>query len=277
MYRLGCISQEKRKCTTLGPQNQSALFLKIGVKQSLTTMKKGILTIWSLLILFASAIAQPSDFEDLLLPFVDGKYEKVLMKAEKYTLDETTKKEPLPYLFMSMSFYEISMMDDEKMKTKYPDAFKNAVKSLTKYAKLDKEMTYASEYQDFFASIRKAIISEGETHIDQMKWTKAKTSYVTLTQIDPKDAGAHLMLAYVFEQMKSKKESETAFATAEKLLKEKTCTVANDVQKNFLKNSIIVYATKTSGTDKAKARKWMDLGMEMFGEDNEYKVTYESL
>lgn len=249
---------------------------EIWAEQPTTTMKKGILTLWSALAIFVSAMAQPSDFEDLLLPFVDGKYEKVLIKAEKYTLDEGTKKEPLPYLFMSMSFYEISMMDDEKMKTKYPDAFKNAVKSLTKYAKLDKEKSYASEYEDFFASIRKAIISEGETHIDQMKWTKAKTSYVTLTQIDPNDAGAHLMLAYVFEQMKSKKEAETAFATAEKLLKEKTCSVSNDVQKGFLKNAIITFATKM-GSDKVRARKWMDLGMEMFGEDNEYKVTYESL
>ena len=47
-----------------------------------------------------------SDYNDLLLMYVDEKYERCLYKAEKYTLDEKTKKEPLPYLFMSMSYFQ---------------------------------------------------------------------------------------------------------------------------------------------------------------------------
>lgn len=242
------------------------------------SMKKTLFILTFLFGSLLSGFAQPSDFEDLLLPFVDGKYEKVLVKAEKYTLDDATKKEPLPHLFLSMSFFEISKMDDEKMKTKYPDAFKNAVKSLTKYSKLDKEKQFASEYEDFFADIRKAIISEGEVYLDQLKYTKCKATYTTLTQIDANDAGAYLMLGLSFEEMKSKKESETAFATADKLLQEGTATTSNKTQKDFLKNSLILYASKCAAKgDKIKAKKWMEKGMSLFGEDNEYKVTYESL
>ena len=41
---------------------------------------------------------------------VDGgwKYEKVLYKAIRYTEDDDTKKEPVPYVFMSMAFFKIS-------------------------------------------------------------------------------------------------------------------------------------------------------------------------
>jgi tetratricopeptide (TPR) repeat protein len=238
-----------------------------------------ITSLFVCLLLTGLLYAQPEkDFEDLLLPFVDAKYEKVLYKAEKYTLEDETKKEPLPYLFMSMSYFNISRMEDEKMKTKFPDAAKNAIKSLTKYAKLDKEKKYAEEYADFFKDIRQTIISEAETFNDQNKFTKAKANYASLEQIDANDAGAKVMLALTFERMKSKKEAEMKYAEAKKLLSEKTATVSNETQKNFLKNSIIALVNNmVSKNEKSAAKEWMDLGMEWFGEDNEYKVTYESL
>ncbi|MEY3835453.1 MAG: hypothetical protein RI989_881 [Bacteroidota bacterium] len=49
-----------------------------------------------------------TDYPDLLAMFVDEKYEKCLYKAEKYTLNEKTKKDPLPYLFMSRCYFEMS-------------------------------------------------------------------------------------------------------------------------------------------------------------------------
>ncbi len=39
------------------------------------------------------------DFDELLMWMVDGKYEKVLYKAIRYTEDDETKKEPVPYVF----------------------------------------------------------------------------------------------------------------------------------------------------------------------------------
>ena len=36
------------------------------------------------------------DFDQLLMWMVDGKYEKVLYKAIRYTEDDDTKKEPVP-------------------------------------------------------------------------------------------------------------------------------------------------------------------------------------
>ena len=163
------------------------------------------------------------------------------------------------------------------MKAKYPDAFKNAVKYLVKYSKLDKDKQYASEYQDFFANIRSALIADGEIMNDQKKYTKAKSSYQYLSQIDANDAGAKIMLGMTFDNIKSKKEAETAYAEAKKLLTEKKATVDNKTQKDFLKNSLINLATTLSSSNKALAKEWMELGMSYFGEDNEYKVTYESL
>jgi len=68
-------------------------------------------------IAMSSAQAQTeNDYKDLLTLFVTEKYEKCLYKAEGYTLDEKTKKDPLPYMFMSRCFYEMSRRDEFKEK-----------------------------------------------------------------------------------------------------------------------------------------------------------------
>lgn len=235
----------------------------------------------SLLLLFIAftrlaGMAQSPDYEDLLTLFVDEKYEKVLKKAEGYTLDDDSKKDPVPYLFMSMAFYEISKMED--MKETYPNAFKDALKYVSKYAGKDKQREYGRDYEDFFEEIRKATMSEAEIMTDQMKYTKAKSMYDYLTDLDPNDAGAFIMLGMTYQSMKSKKEAELAFKTAKELLSSKKCTVSNKDQIGFLKAALISYATYLSENGrKSEAIEWLDLGKDFFPEDKEYQVNYDSI
>ena len=238
--------------------------------------------IFGLVFIFGSMLPslaqEQKTYDDLLLLFVDAKYDKCLRKAESYTLDEKTKKEPVPYLFMSMSFFEISKMDDAKMKTTYPDAFKNALKYIAKYAKLDKSLSMSSEYEDFFAGLRKETIMQGENFLDAKKFTKAKGMYSYLEDIDPNDAGAKIMLGITFDEIKSKKEAEVSYAAAKALLTDKKATTSNKTQKDFLRNALINYATRCSDAgNKSLAKTWLELGLEYFGDDNEYKLTYESV
>ena len=87
-------------------------------------MKK-VITILSFAFLALSAVAQ-GDYNDLLELLVDEEYEKLLYKAEKYTLSDKTKKDALPYVYMSMAYYEISKRDE--FAEKYPKAFKESLK-----------------------------------------------------------------------------------------------------------------------------------------------------
>ncbi|MCB0198137.1 MAG: hypothetical protein KDJ65_39710, partial [Anaerolineae bacterium] len=67
-----------------------------------------------------TATAQKHVYEDLLVLFVDENYEKCLAKAENYTVNDDTRKDPLPYLYMSMSLYEMSKL--EEFNEDYPKA-----------------------------------------------------------------------------------------------------------------------------------------------------------
>jgi tetratricopeptide (TPR) repeat protein len=226
------------------------------------------------LLMVSNASAQTdNDYKDLLTLFVGEKYEKCLYKAEGYTLDEKAKKDALPYLFMSRCFYEMSKRDE--FKEKYPNAFKDAMKYISKYGSKDKEKKYLAEYEDFFAQIRGAAIAEAETMMDTQKYSKAKQLYDQLLDIDPNDAGAQLMMGVVFNYMKAKKESDTALAKAKAILAEKKAGTTKE-QLGLLKYAITLHATNNSGS-KELAKEWLDLGLEYFPEDKEYKVTYDTI
>ncbi|MCC6600888.1 MAG: hypothetical protein IT223_09475 [Crocinitomicaceae bacterium] len=237
-------------------------------------MKKLLTIILFLLSGFVRTFAQGGDYKELLALYVDEKYEKLLYKAEKYTLDDKTKKDAMPYLFMSMGYYKISKLDE--FKKDYPDAFKNALKYMGKYAQKDKGRTFAAEYEDYFEELRTATVSEAEVMLDQKKYTKAKTMYDNLTDMDPNDAGAYLMLSITFEAIKSKKEAATSLAKAKELLTTKKCSTSSKQEFNLLKNALMTYANHLSEAgSKAEAKEWMDLGMDYFKDDKEYMVNYE--
>ncbi len=214
-----------------------------------------------------------TDYPDLLAMFVDEKYEKCLYKAEKYTLNEKTKKDALPYLFMSRCYFEMSKRDE--FKEKFPTAGKDCYKYASKYASKDKNKTFYAEHEDYFTELRSTAISEAEVMLDAMKYTKSKTLYDNLIDWDANDAGAWIMLGVSFQGAKQKKEAENAYTTAKKLLTDKTCSVEVKGQKDLLKNALIYYAEKLYNEgNTAGAKEWLDLGKEWFMDNKEYQVTY---
>jgi tetratricopeptide (TPR) repeat protein len=250
-------------------------YFGLDFQQTIEHMKKLFPFLILAFIAVSSSQAQTdNDYKDLLTLFVTEKYEKCLYKAEGYTLDEKTKKDPLPYMFMSRCFYEMSKRDE--FKEKYPNAFKDAMKYISKYGSKDKEKVYLSEYEDYIGQIRAAAIAQAETMMDTQKYSKAKQLYDQLLDIDPNDAGAQLMMGVVQGLMKAKKESETALAKAKAILTEKKAGQAAE-ELNLLKYAITMHATNLAGTSKTAAKEWLDLGLEYFPEDKEYKITYDTI
>ena len=239
-------------------------------------MKKLLPILFFALGSLAQTFAQTDkDYKDLLTLFVSEKYDKCLYKAEGYTLKDETKKDPLPYMFMSRCYFEMSKRD--QYKEKFPDAFKNAMKYISKYGQKDKERKYAAEYEDFFSDLRLAAMLEAESMMDALKYTKAKTLYDQITDMDPNDAGAYLMLGVSQHLMKAKKESELSIKTARTILTDKKASTAKE-QLSLMRDAITKYATILNDAgNKTSAKEWLDLGMEYLKDDKEYKVTYDMI
>ena len=87
-------------------------------------MNKVINLIVAISLLTTTAFGQ--EYEDLKALYVDGKYDKLVDKAEKYTKKEKTTNDPLPYLYMAKGLFKISQDEkytaDEKGKAVYGNA-----------------------------------------------------------------------------------------------------------------------------------------------------------
>ena len=117
--------------------------------------------------------AQKGVYEDLLVLYVDEKYDKCLGKSESYTLKESTRKDALPYLYMSMCFFEMSKL--EKYDEDYPKAFRSSLKYAVKYRKKDKESEYFSDYDDYWSELNFTTMEVAENYFDEGNYSKAKS------------------------------------------------------------------------------------------------------
>jgi len=150
---------------------------------------------------------QPRDVKhlDLLMYYMDGEFDKCLKKSLSVTEDEEFSKDALPYLYVSMSYFEMSFLD--QYKEKYPEALKEALKYAVKYRKKDEknslkqglsEPEFWQENQEFFAKLRKTTKQEAEKMLDENKLSKAENYYKQITAFDPSDYSAWYMQAYLY-------------------------------------------------------------------------------
>lgn len=230
------------------------------------------------LLMFFANVTIAQNYDELLELIVDEKYEKCLYKAIKYTENDKTKKDPLPYVYMSMAFFRISNSDDPDLRDKYPKATKESMKYLVKFRKKDKDDEFLTEFQDYISEVRLATISEAEQQSDEDKYTKSKGLYKNLTDIDEKDPGAWLMRGHSEWMMKSKKDAKTSWETAKKILDDNGVRNLRKEQVDLLKlavirNSEMLYEIG----EREDARTWLRATEEFFKNDREFNVVYSSI
>ncbi|MBK9273010.1 MAG: hypothetical protein IPM49_00530 [Flavobacteriales bacterium] len=222
------------------------------------------------------ANAQKHVYEDLLVLYVDENYEKCLGKAEGYTLNDNTKKDPLPYLYMSMCLYEMSKI--EKYQADYPKAARDAVKWAEKYRKKDKNKEFFSNYEDYWADLNKMSMEQGENFYEEGSYSKAKSLFDGMVGYYPENPGAWIMLALSQYKSNLVKEGDLSMKEyAKAALNADTGSLPED-QKKLLKNALIRYSEhlNTKGM-RDSARSTIALGKEHFMEDPDFKLQYEEL
>jgi len=230
-------------------------------------------------LLFCVATIGPAfgqDYDKILSMIVDEKYEKALDKSISYTLNDKTKKHPLPYLYASKCYYELSKMGE--MAEDYPKAFKNSLKYASKYVKKDKQGEHISDWEDFFAELRNGAMEEASMEFDKDKFSKAKGLYKYLINFDNQDAGAHLMKALCEEKAKAKKDAMLSAENARKALSERSKDDFTDEQLLLLKGALMNYSEFLSDAGRSgEAKEWLEQGMAYFEDDAEFKVTYQMI
>jgi len=155
------------------------------------------------------------DYMDLLLLFVDEKYDICFHKAMKYTTKDKTKKDALPYLYVAMSSLEMSQ--DHKYTNMYPKAYKTAISFTGKYRRKDKEYEFKQDAEEFIEKIKFIIVEDIENLISEKtesNFMKAASFTSKICKMDPNDNGAKLLHAYLCYVTKNKSTGKELYKTS---------------------------------------------------------------
>lgn len=198
-------------------------------------MKKFIL--YALLIAFCSInlnsySQQSNEFEKLRKLYVERKYEACLAKSEKYIYNEKTKKEPIPYLYLAKSYYELSLSEDLDIQEYYPKALKNALKYAIKFEKKDKKGRYTELGNDFIQKLVKTYLEKTIEFYDVGNYNKTTANYKALLKLrDDNNIRFAKGLCDAFKLNHAEANAEISLALS---------NLQNDVVVNGINNSKIV-------------------------------------
>ena len=196
-----------------------------------------------LLILFGATFklsAQPPMYDDLLIMYADGNYEKLLKEAEKYTQKDDSKKDALPFYYLAKCNFEMSK--DQKWAEKYPKAANDAVRYAGNCIKKDKEGTVYEENLDFFTDLKISVVEDIRNMVDGGQYAKLMGGISKLHRFDSQDVGSYFLKAAAQYQEKDKGGAKLSAEEAYKRLDE--VTNADDwrlIDKEMLKIGVIEY------------------------------------
>ena len=145
--------------------------------------------------LYHPATAQKHIYEDLLVLYVDEEYEKCIDRAERYTTKDATRRDPLPYLYISMCFHEMSKLEEYTSQHEYRFADREALKYAVRFRKKDKEDAFVHNYEDYWMSLNTQAMEMAGHHMDMGDHSKARRIYARMVGYMPENPGAWQMLA----------------------------------------------------------------------------------
>ncbi len=125
------------------------------------------------------------EFDKLVFLYIDEKYEKCANLGLKYTEDDDLRRDPIPYLYVAMSYFEISK--DQALSEKHPDAMKYAQKYAYKYRKKDKNNTYVNKYSGFLTALKDSSNRKAQYYYRQEQYRKAASQYKYIVRFAPED------------------------------------------------------------------------------------------
>lgn len=113
------------------------------------------------------------DEEKLAKLYNLGKYESCLYKAEDLTFKDDYKKDPEPYLYMAMCFYELSNSSDPSIQEDFKNGLKQAIKYSAKFAKYDKEGEMYEDNIEFIQILKDSQFAIIKDYFDEGNYRKA--------------------------------------------------------------------------------------------------------
>lgn len=217
-------------------------------------MKKYILLFLALYSFTLNVNAQAPSYDDLIILYADGKFEKLIDESTKYTEKESTMKDPFPYLMLSKGYYGMSQKGDRS--DQYKNAFKDAVSALSKFIKKDKKQEVIGDHEEYVEMIKmmqaEIMINENDSK-NYKKVTGSASSYL---KVSPDNIGAKFLDAASKYMQNDKTSATNIWKETEKAFMALTAIPTSEADVKVYKAGVIATAEcfiKSKQVERARA------------------------
>lgn len=209
------------------------------------------------------------DFKEILFMVIDGDYEKAINKSEKYMDKDDTRRDPRPYIYASMAYFEISRNDE--MAEDYPRAFRDAIKYGYKARRYDKENEYMPEFDRYVTELKAEVMQEARFQYETENWRKSTTYAKYVNRIDPKDISALLIKGAAEVRGRNAYQADQTFEEAKALLPEFDPESVASENKPAYRFAVIEFAKLMEEEGKkSQAQPYLEAFEPMLAEDQEF-------
>jgi hypothetical protein len=242
-------------------------------------MKKLLSLILIIPFFISAAFSQEKEYEKLHLMYVDGKYEKLFYQSVKLTEKESTRKEPLPYLYTSMALFHISENPDRNME-EFKNAFKEAVKYAAKFRKVDKENEYLKFEPEYFKKLKKVLNVETKNYfvdLNNESTLRKGSSYIkNYFKIDGNNTGLQYLLSVIYEASNNRSNIPKTIEKINEIEEVYQFEIYTDEDINILIYGLTTYAKfqKDNG-DISEGKRVLDYYVQYLNQHEEFSTFYD--
>jgi len=132
-------------------------------------MKKLITAFTALFVTFS--LFSQGTYEDLLIVKADATWEKLIKKADKYTVKSSTSKDAEPYYYMAYGLYKISF--EAERSEEFKNAYKESFTAIGKMLRYDKSGEIQSKYAEFIDEMKFSLLEIIQNEVDNEEYRRA--------------------------------------------------------------------------------------------------------
>ena len=241
---------------------------------------KNILILLSFLFITSLSFGQPPVYDDLKILYSDANYEKLAKVAAGYTEKDKTKKDILPYIWLSKGLYKISLSgsDNEKFK----NAYKDAIKYLSKGMKYDikyNEGSTITEYKEFIDKFQLSLFEVIDNEVSEGNFRRAYGWSIKYQKITTNFVGVKYLMGACKYNDQDKPTARTLWQDGGILLDElKSTEDWSEADLKIFKLGLLSSAEglqKTRQGDKAKAL--LNKTAQWFEVDEDWQERYDEI
>ncbi|AEA43196.1 hypothetical protein [Fluviicola taffensis] len=222
-------------------------------------------------------VAQAPEYDDLRIVFADGDYEKLVRVSEKYVMNDKTKADALPHMWMARGLYKVSLSGTDN--EKYQNAYKEAISEIGKSIKYDKSGDVQLEYAEFYDEFRNSLVEMIRNEIEAPDYKKAATWVMKYYKINLTSIGAKYLDGVCKFRNADKGGANTLWKECEKLLSAvPDIDNWNQAEKNMLMMGIMQTADcYIAGKQMDKAKALMGKVAQWYEKNEDFKAKYDQI